>query len=177
LSIPSIDLAAPVIGAALMIEPSTRQTPVYTWAVPEFSAVGWHITSAPPGEPGNTVLNGHNNIKGEVFRDLDDARPGDQVFLETGESRYHYIITNRHIVQEVGASLKTRIANAQWIAPTDDERLTLVTCWPPTGNSHRLIVTAKPVIVTESTLTATPVAAMRFIIPLETVAHPVPRMR
>ena len=38
-----------------------------------------------------------------------------------------------------------RRANAQWIAPTDDERLTLVTCWPYISNTHRLIIVAKPV--------------------------------
>jgi len=37
-----------------------------------------------------------------------------------------------------------RRQNARWIAPTTDERLTLVTCWPYTGNSHRLIIVAKP---------------------------------
>jgi len=36
-------------------------------------------------------------------------------------------------------------ANARYINPTADERLTLVTCWPATGNSHRLIIIARPV--------------------------------
>ena len=40
-------------------------------AVPDFFAAGWHTDSTPPGFPGNTVLNGHHNIYGEVFRDLD----------------------------------------------------------------------------------------------------------
>jgi len=37
-----------------------------------------------------------------------------------------------------------RQENARWIAPTDDERLTLVTCWPYTNNTHRVVVVAKP---------------------------------
>ena len=142
--IPAIDLTAPVIGAALTTEASGDDS-VFTWMVPDFAAVGWHVTSSPPGEAGNTVLNGHNNIQGEVFRYLDDARPGDRVILEADGRSHQYIITGRHIVREAGASLETRIANAGWVAPTDDERLTLVTCWPPTGNSHRLIVIARPV--------------------------------
>jgi sortase (surface protein transpeptidase) len=41
--------------------------------------VGWSIleqngTSAFPGQPGNTVLAGHNNVKGEVFRYLVDVQ-------------------------------------------------------------------------------------------------------
>jgi sortase A len=70
---------------------------------------------------------------------------GDRVMLEADGRSYAYIITDRHIVREAGASLEARIANATWVAPTDDERLTLVTCWPPTGDSHRLIVIARPV--------------------------------
>ena len=30
------------------------------------------------------------------------------------------------------------------LAPTDDVRVTLVTCWPYTNNTHRVIVVAKP---------------------------------
>jgi sortase A len=42
--------------------------------------------------------------------------------------------------------LSVRRKNAQWIMPTGDERLTLVTCWPYEwpGNSHRVIVVARP---------------------------------
>ena len=35
--------------------------------------------------------------------------------------------------------------NAAWIMPSEDERLTLVTCWPYTSNTHRLIIVARPV--------------------------------
>ena len=40
---------------------------------------------------------------------------------------------------------RQRLQNARWIAATADERLTLVTCWPNTTNSHRLIIVAEPV--------------------------------
>jgi sortase A len=40
--------------------------------------------------------------------------------------------------------MEVRIANAKWIQPTSDERLTLVTCWPYTNNTHRLIIVARP---------------------------------
>ena len=49
------------------------------------------------------------------------------------------------ILEERDQSLDVRIENAQWIEQTDDERLTLVTCWPYTDNSHRLIVVAHPI--------------------------------
>jgi sortase A len=45
------------------------------------------------------------------------------------------------------------VENAAWAGRTVDERVTLITCWPPVGNSHRLILVAFPF---ESTPTPTP---------------------
>jgi len=39
--------------------------------------VGQHLGSANPGEWSNVVLSAHNDIFGELFRDLDRLRPGD----------------------------------------------------------------------------------------------------
>lgn len=38
------------------------------------------------------------------------------------------------------------LENAQFMAQTDDERLTLITCWPYETNTHRLILIARPVV-------------------------------
>ena len=37
-----------------------------------------------------------------------------------------------------------RVENARWIGHFDDERITMVSCWPYSGNTHRLFVVAKP---------------------------------
>jgi sortase A len=113
------------------------------WDVADFAA-GWHKTSAFPGQPGNTVLAGHNNTNGEVFRFLVDVQEGDEVDLYVGDTVYRYIVEQKLIVKEKGEPLEVRQQNAQWIAPTDDTRVTLVTCWPYTSNTHRVIVVAKP---------------------------------
>lgn len=108
--------------------------------------VGWHNLSAPPGQIGNTVLSGHSDIKGRVFRTLEELQEGDEIQL-FGADRpepYHYVVTQRVFVQEKGVSAETRLENARWIAPTEDERLTLVTCAYP-GATHRLIVIAHPI--------------------------------
>ena len=47
--------------------------------------VGQHIRTPNPGENGNIVLSGHNDVFGEVFRDLDRLQPGDLVILFTGQ--------------------------------------------------------------------------------------------
>ena len=109
-------------------------------------AAGWHEGSAYPAHVGNVVVSGHHNIKGKVFRYLVDLEPDDEVFLYVGDTAFHYIVTEKHIFEEKGKPEEVRRANAQWIAPTEDERLTLVTCWPYTSNTHRLIIVAKPVI-------------------------------
>lgn len=109
-------------------------------------AVGYHKTSGLPGNIGNCVLSGHNNIKGEVFKNLSDVKPGDMIYLYVFDQEYQYKVESAFIVKEVGASEEQRRNNAQWIAPSSDERLTLVSCWPYWTNTHRVIVVAKPYI-------------------------------
>lgn len=115
------------------------------WDVPEGYAAGWHDSSALLGQPGNTVLNGHHNIEGRVFGALIDLAPGDEIIL-VGEDgrRFRYVAAQKMVLQERSASAAEREANARWILPGSDARVTLVTCWPETDNSHRLIVVGIP---------------------------------
>lgn len=141
---PSVGLDAPVVP--MYWKKVTRGNKVsLQWTVPRNEA-GWHFNSALPGQVGNTVLSGHRNIYTEVFRDLDDLKVGDEIALIAGQERYVYHVDEIHVLQEAGVSESVRRQNAQWIAPTDDVRLTLVTCWPyeAPGNTHRLIVVARP---------------------------------
>ncbi len=114
------------------------------WHVADY-AVGWHNTSALAGAPGNTVFAGHHNIKGEVFKNLVNVEVGDEVQVFTAGGVFTYTIELKTIVKEKGEPLAVRKKNAEWIAPTTDERITMVTCWPYTDNTHRVIVVAKPV--------------------------------
>jgi len=142
-------IQAPAIGLdAPVIEVGWRPTylgnyEAMEWEVPD-GAAGFHQGSAYPGQPGNTVISGHHNIGGEVFRYLVDLNVGDEVILYVDKTPYHYRVVLRNIVREYGVSDEQRRDNARWIAPTEDERLTLVTCWPYSGNSHRLIIVARP---------------------------------
>ena len=134
---PAIGLDAPVVPVGWTV---TAESAV--WDAADYAA-GWHQGSAYPGQVGNTVLSGHHNIKGKVFRYLIDLEPDDEVFLYVGETAYRYVVTEKHLFEEKGKPEEVRRANAQWIAPTDDERVTLVTCWPYTSNTHRLIIVAR----------------------------------
>jgi sortase A len=139
--IQAIQLDAPVETVGWHVERGAS-----VWDVPDRHAAGWLKTSAPAGQPGNTVLDGHHNIKGEVFRYLVNLKPDDAIDLYAGGKVYHYAVTEKHILPDRDQPLQVRIANAQWIQPTADERLTLVTCWPYTNNTHRLIIVARPVL-------------------------------
>lgn len=139
----SIGLDAPVIqvGWKQVIQ---NGVPTNVWVVADYAA-GWHQNSMLPGQGGNIVLSGHHNIKGEVFRYIVDLEPGDTVSLYVGDQRYDYTVDDKFIVKDKGEPDAVRRANARWIGPFNEERLTLVTCWPYNNNTHRLIVIARPV--------------------------------
>jgi sortase A len=142
--IPAIDLDAPVGTISLEKMVDGDQT-YYQWPVPNEFMAGWHDNSARLGIVGNTVLNGHHNIYGEVFRDLVDLEEGDEIILYDKDRSYTYQVTVTEILPELNQPMTVRIEHAKWIAPTTDERITLITCWPYTGNSHRLVIVAEPV--------------------------------
>jgi LPXTG-site transpeptidase (sortase) family protein len=110
-------------------------------------AVGQHRGSSNPGEGGNVVLAGHVGGYGKVFKDLFYVNPGDQITLYSDGQQYLYTVQERLVLTEEGVSPEQRDANAQYIAPTDHEVVTLVTCWPPKGPTkftQRVVVRAVP---------------------------------
>jgi sortase A len=143
LLIPAINLEAPIIAVGRETLEVNGQTAT-TWAVPRSFAAGWHQTSAPPGQAGNTVLNGHQNIYGSVFKNLGVLEAGDEIIIYVADTAYRYRVAEKHVLEEEGQPLQVRVANARWIMPTDDERLTLVTCAPDSERTQRLIVVAWP---------------------------------
>jgi len=141
--IPAIGLDAPVVTTTWeIVDVGGEQQAV--WQVPPMRAAGWHEGSAPLGVPGNTVLNGHNTTHGEVFRDLHLLQPGDRIVLYSGSLPFVYQVDEVLILPEAGQPLEVRLANAQYIEPTQDERVTLVTCHPYGSLRYRLIVIARP---------------------------------
>jgi LPXTG-site transpeptidase (sortase) family protein len=145
LYIPDIDLEAPIVPIGwiyMQIDGVTQ--PI--WDVPNQRAAGWHETSAKVGVPGNTVLNGHNTSRGEVFRYLYKLDVGATILIEAEDgATYTYTVTERLLLPEGGQPIEVRIANAQYALPTDDERLTLLTCHPYGSLAYRLVIIAHPV--------------------------------
>ena len=146
-----VHLAAPAIGLDTAVKPlGWRQVQegdkeVSIWHMVD-KAAGWHLNSVVPGQVGNAVISGHNNIGGSVFRNLNRLQPGDEITVLTNVgTALAYTVAEVQIVPEKYASAAQRAANAQAISTTSDERLTLITCWPANSNTHRVIVVAQPV--------------------------------
>jgi sortase A len=96
--------------------------------------VGHHINSANPGERGNCVLSGHNDVFGEVFRRLEDLELEDEVTVYTGVQPYRYVVKAKRIVEPTDVSV---------MYPTTKPALTLITCHPYLVDTHRLVVVAE----------------------------------
>lgn len=143
IEIPALGLNAPILEVqpqSLFVEGQEY----YQWSSPDEYAAGWHSTSALLNERGNLVLNGHNNIYGSIFSRLEELVEGDIIYIRSANYNQMYIIANKMTLAEKGQPLDVRIANSGWLQPSDDQRLTLVTCWPPYSDSHRLIIVAVP---------------------------------
>jgi sortase A len=95
--------------------------------------VGQTIGTPNPGEKGNIVLAGHNDVYGEVFRYLDHLTPGDIVILFSSRRQYAYVITDTQMVEPTAVEV---------MAQTPDARVTLISCHPYLIDDHRIVVSA-----------------------------------
>ncbi|MDP3450688.1 MAG: class D sortase, partial [Anaerolineaceae bacterium] len=95
--------------------------------------VGQHVGTANPGEVGNVVVSAHNDIFGELFKDLDKLKTGDTVILTTQDRSFTYVITGTQIVEPTRVDL---------MAPTPEKTLTMISCYPYRIDTQRIVVTA-----------------------------------
>ena len=96
--------------------------------------VGQHIGSVNPGEDGNVVLSAHNDIFGEIFRELDRLQPGDEIVLYTNQRPYTYVVTDSQIVEPTMVDV---------MAATSQPSVTLVSCYPYMVDKQRIVVSAR----------------------------------
>lgn len=120
IQIPAIDIDAPVVQG------------MYDWEALK-RGVAQKIGSAAPGQVGNMALAAHNDIYGELFRDLDQLRPGDEVIVSTSSQSYTYIVRETRIVEPTEVSV---------LDPTDWASATLISCYPYRVNTQRIVVFA-----------------------------------
>jgi LPXTG-site transpeptidase (sortase) family protein len=142
LVIPSIGVDIPVITVGTVRHTAGGQTYEVWDTVADAGA--YHKMSAPPGYVGNTVINGHRDILGKVFADLDKVLVGDPITLFTENHEFTYTVSEVLVVPEKHASPEQRAENQRLIGYIPEDRLTLVTCTPYGTNLNRLLVIARP---------------------------------
>ncbi len=142
LVIPKIGLDIPVVPVGTRTIKEGGKTKVVWADVPNAGA--FHESSAYPGHPGNTVINGHRDILGSVFRHLNRVDVGDEIILYVADVAYGYDVAETLVVPETFASAEQRAKNLAYIGYIPEERLTLITCTPVGLATHRLLVIAKP---------------------------------
>jgi len=93
--------------------------------------VGQYIGSGNPGENGNLVLSAHNDIFGELFRNLDHLELGDEIVIWTSTQEYTYRVTGTSIVSPTEVSV---------LEPTSKPTITLISCYPYLVDNQRIVV-------------------------------------
>lgn len=98
------------------------------------TGIGHRIGSAWPGQNGNVVVSAHNDVHGAIFKNLRELQPGDLVYAYTpaGIFRYEVVFTRLVLPTEVSV-----------MSPTRQPILTMITCYPPFMDTHRIVVTAR----------------------------------
>jgi len=96
--------------------------------------VGQHVGSADPGQAGNVVFSAHDDVFGEIFRNLDRLQPGDQIVIFTAQQQFVYVVASSQIVSPT----QVEVMN-----PTSDATLTLISCYPYMVDKKRIVVFAK----------------------------------
>ena len=145
IGIPALGIYSPVVPVGWQADAaSATGTDVAGWDSPG-AAVGWVLTSALPDQPGNIILYGHNNMYGAVFKNLGSLNESDTIFLETGERTWEYRIGGLELLPLTGAGPDKLTTYQAYLQPTTTPRLTVISCWPPESNTHRVVVIAYPV--------------------------------
>jgi sortase A len=144
--LPARRLSIPAIGLNTSVKESVpRQTGngTFIWDPPAYAA-GHYNSSGNPGEGRNIVFQGHNNIYGEVFRDLDRLSPGDEIILLTDAGEFRYQVQQSITIPYVGNEAVAGPQLQALSAPQSSEMVTLISCWPYSTFTSRIVVIAVP---------------------------------
>lgn len=135
-----VDVVLPTPGP----EQATRlQIPAIQVDAPVVQGDGWEqlkkgvgqlIGSVNPGQKGNLVLSAHNDIFGEIFRELDRLKPGDTITVFTNQKAYNYLVVNTRIVEPTAVEV---------LAASNQPTVTLISCYPYLKDDQRIVVSAQ----------------------------------
>ncbi len=96
--------------------------------------VGMLPNGATPHSDGdNVVLAAHNDIYGEIFRNLDQLEAGDQIEIQTQTGSYVYVVRSTEIVEPDAVHV---------MQSQGTPMVTLISCYPYQVNTQRIVVFA-----------------------------------
>jgi len=133
LSIDKIGLKVPITENVDGTEKSAYENPLLL-------GLAHYSGTALPSEGGNIFLFGHstagpvtNSYYGYAFSKISELSRGDKLVLTKNGQEFTYAVTEKKIVQKDDLSV---------LEPTDNEVVTLMTCWPAGKLDSRLIIRA-----------------------------------
>jgi len=138
--------ARPEIGDAFALMYISRLSDK-VWGMPVLESVGLpdlargighYPTTQLPGEKGNFAVAAHRATNGEPFRDIDQLRVGDKVFVETQDSWFEYTLRRDQIVSPSDTWVIDPVPGDPGAKPTD-RLITLTTCNPRWGSTTRWV--------------------------------------
>lgn len=126
--VPAAKVDAPISEVGVVIEDGK---PAWETA---WQAVGHHLDSALPGQPGNVVLTGHVSVADRrnlaAFAKLDTVKAGDTIDLYSGDAVYHYRVDGVTVVAPDAVNV---------LRSSQASTVTLITCTHDL--KHRLVIT------------------------------------
>ena len=146
LPLPATRLSIPAIGlntAVVESYPQQQGDGSFIWDSPN-NAAGHYNSSGSPGGGRNIIFQGHNNMEGEVFRDLNKLVPGDEIILLTDAGEFHYQVQQKVIIPYVGHEAEANLQIGALSEPQSFEMVTLISCWPYVTFTSRIVVVAVP---------------------------------
>jgi len=103
------------------------------------------VDGALPGQVGNVFLFGHSQIPGGslenyqgVFNNLEELIEGDVIKVFYQGEEYQYEVKEGHVIE------KTQV---EYLAHTETETLTLMSCWPLGLDWKRYVIRAERVLI------------------------------
>ena len=107
----------------------------FTYDIAPYYGVTRFLYSVPFGTPGTTMVYGHDDIYGSIFRYLGVMRLGDEIGVVVGHHRFIYVVRSNNIVRPDDV----RLVNEVHLRPT----LVLISCTPYWVDTQRVVVVAE----------------------------------
>lgn len=96
--------------------------------------IAQHIGTANPGQKGNMVVTAHDDIYGEIFRNLSQLKEGDDVVVQTLTQQFTYRVVYTRIVAPNAVNVMDQ---------TNEAILTMITCYPYLVDTKRIVAVAQ----------------------------------